>query len=116
MTPAGEIHIYKVLDHCGCMFHATFVENKPTALDYFMACESCKLHLSKERFQYYLVSCTQDITIYPLKDLLGAKGWIDQKVWSAIVHRRKFVMMEFLENARTLKARFITPVHHHINT
>lgn len=89
---------------------AVFADGNPIGLEYFIACDSCGKHLTKERYTYYFLSSLHEIELYSLKILLGgAKGWIEENLWRRIVLGRKMAALEGFESARRLRERVSLP-------
>ena len=107
---SAMVHIFRILDHCGCSIRASFAEGKALGLEYFVACDRCGKHLSKERYMYYGLSSLHEIQMYPLKILLGTKGWIEEATWRRIVLGKKIPALDGFEAARRLRDRFAPPM------
>ena len=86
---------------------AIFINKEPSSLNYFSACDACAAHLPRHKFSYAYEHCGDDLKKYPLKELLGTKGWVDGKVWRTFMIHRDHPIVDFTMNAQDLHSRLV---------
>ena len=89
---------------------AVYINTKPSALEYYFACERCSAGSDKHRVEMYFNSCMFDMDRYDVKTLLGTKGWIDSNLFGRIMRTRDF--NAFRHNAINLMHRLTTSNSH----
>lgn len=110
---AQQQSIFRVLDHCGCTIRALFINNKPSSIDYYFACDLCAIYAAKDRIQMYFNGCLFELDRYDIKTLLGPKGWINSGVFGQI--SRKYDYNKFRHNAILLMHRCTETANSHSN-
>ena len=86
--PPAYVHIFKVLDHCGCLACATYLNNIPESLEYYSACDNCRDNLSYEQYQGIYHMCVDELQRYPLHTLTHHRGWITKHEAAKVLNRK----------------------------
>ena len=113
LEPQKHSHIFRVLDHCGCIIRAIFLNDTPTNLEYYSTCYTCRDYLSYKKYIEIYQMCADETQRYKIQDLTHCRGWITRNEIIRLVGKlniednknnaKQLVMRMSIENYRPEK-------------
>lgn len=108
--PPAFLHIFKVLDHCGCLICATYFNNLPQNLEYYSACDNCCSKLSYSQYVEIYQICVDEIQRCPIKDLVHRRGWINRNEAAKLLQNLNISSNRSNAKLLTIRMELATPM------